>query len=170
MSRTALMTLIFTAGVASPATPDPEAGKYYTYDQLGIKKLEVVGSTIKLTFQPVAERAYWCPGINVKETPKAVIVTFVRCETFKTCPTSVQAKIGKKLIRTISISTRGKNTYVKNGPQKYKKIHSVKETKVSDKKKSTPPKPSEVKQPRNSGWIENELIRRPVAEKGLRLP
>ena len=170
MFAKAILALLLASGPADAT--DPDEGKYYKYGQLGVKKSELVGSKIELTFQPVSEQFFWCPGIKVQETKKAVVVTFLRCETKTTCPVDVAAKIGKKLVRTITIDTRGKDTYVKNGPKQYKRIYSIKEQTTKSKNRKTVKKAAEVTRakevqkashirfigPDKDGWINNVLI------------
>ena len=53
------------------------------------------------------------------------IVTFVRCKTLENCAIHKKPTIGKRLIRTITIDTKNLDTYLFNGPKKYKQIYEA---------------------------------------------
>ena len=136
-SVTTLIWLSLTSAVW--AAKDPEAGSYYPQAQLGIKKIDAAGAKLEIVFKPRAERDYWCPGVKVKTTKKATIVTFVRCKNSKDCSVDRRAKIGKKLLRTVTVDTRGLDTYIKNGPKSYKRIHEAPKKKAQTVKKAKQP-------------------------------
>lgn len=158
--------LIFASPVVS-ADNAPKAGTYYTYGQLGIKKLEIKGKQIHLVFKPTDEQFHWCPGIKVQTTKKATIVTFVRCKTSQTCGIDRKADIGKKLIRTISIDIGNVDVYVRNGEKKFHRIHKVPKPKPksatktknagSNKRASVLLRPIENNDPK--GRVKNYLIK-----------
>jgi hypothetical protein len=150
--------LLMIGSVGAEDTP-PKPGSFYQHGQLGIKKTKITGAKIKLTFKPVDEQFYWCPGIKVQTTDKATVVTFVRCKTSKSCGVDAKASIGKRLIRTVTIDTKGMDTYVRNGPKKFKKIYTSKKKpaakakKTSEKKKlssTTKTQKSDGRRPRPS--------------------
>ena len=116
--------------VASAGEPIPKEGTYYKFDQLGIRKKEVKGDRIDLVFKPMDEQFFWCPGIRVQTTKVATVVTFVRCETSKTCGVDAKAAIGKRLIRTVSINSNGKDIYVRNGPKRFKRLYKAPKSKT----------------------------------------
>jgi hypothetical protein len=97
----------------------------------------------------VQEQFHWCPGIKVQETKKATVVTFVRCKTSKSCDIDTKAKIGRKLIRTVTINIRGKDVFVRNGPKKYKRVHRIEKKKAPSKAKSATPYAA--------GWRQNDF-------------
>ena len=86
--------------------------------------MEIKGSKINLTFKPTDEQFYWCPGAKVQVTKKATVVTFVRCKTSQNADITIKAKIGKRLIRTMTIPTNNKDVVVRVGPEKFKKIYA----------------------------------------------
>lgn len=106
----------------------PKEGTYYSYGQVGVKKLEVDGSKIHLTFKPTDEQFHWCPGINVEKVDvenskkQVTVVTFVRCKTSQNCGVDKKAKIGKRMIRTVSFNTNGLDVFVRQG-SKFRRIH-----------------------------------------------
>lgn len=122
--RTAVL-LFLSPNLLLAANTEPKTGTYYTLNEVGIKKKELKGTQLHLTFKPKDEQFHWCPGIKVQVTKKATIVTFVRCKTSKDCGIDKKATIGKRLIRTVTIDTKGMDTYVLNGPKKYKRIHQA---------------------------------------------
>ena len=170
--KTIAVWLLF-AGVLF-AEPGPKPGTFYKHGELGIKKTELKGTTLHLTFKPRDEQFHWCPGIKVKTTDKATVVTFVRCATSKNASIDKKAKIGKKLIRTISIDTKNKDTYIREGEKKFKKIFSA------PKKKKPPaakPKVGSKSRPRVTGanssahradaTTKERLIKNAFADPGL---
>ena len=158
--KKAFVVYLLHAGLCFAAEPVPKPGTYYTHGQLGIRKTEVQGANIKLTFKPVDEQFYWCPGAKVQVTNKATVVTFVRCKTSEDWNIDVKAKIGNRLVRSITLDTHNKNTYVRNGPKKFKLIYAAPKKKGS--KASAPGK----KQPAStsgSKTISTSLIRNEFA-------
>ncbi len=123
----------------SKKTPKP--GTYYNYGQVGVKKMEVDGSTINMSFKPVNEQFHWCPGINVEKVAvenskkQVTVVTFVRCKTSEDCGVDKQARIGKRLIRTVSFNTNGLDVFVREG-EKYRRIHKAPDPEPEVKKKT----------------------------------
>jgi len=111
-----------------PKIKEAKEGTYYNFGQVGVKDMEVKGSTINLIFKPIDEQFYWCPGIKVDKVEaenskkKVTVVTFVRCKTSQDASVDKQAKIGKRLIRTVSFDTGGLDVYVREG-EKFRRIH-----------------------------------------------
>ena len=101
----------------------PKEGTYYKHGQLGIRKVQANGNRIDVEFRPNTERFHWCPGVTIKKTDVATVVTFVRCKTSKTCGVDKKATVEKKLIRKVSIDTGGLHVYVRNGPNKFKLLY-----------------------------------------------
>ena len=151
MWRRSFLVFLFLASVAA-ADPNVSAppkqgapkskkklkeGTYYNYGQVGVKKMEVNGSTINLTFHPTQEQFHWCPGINVEKVPvgdtkqKVTVVTFVRTKTSQSASVDKQARIGKRLIRTVSFDSHGLDVFVREG-KKFRRIYE------SPAKNSTP--------------------------------
>ncbi len=120
--------ILATAAVGEDTAPKP--GTYYKYGQLGVRKTEINGTRIDLTFKPQDEQFHWCPGIKVQSTKKATVVTFVRCKTSRSCGIDKKAAIGKRLLRTISIDSNGLDVYVRNGPKKFKRIYKSPNSKM----------------------------------------
>lgn len=126
MSFRVLLTVCLLVQVASAAKfKEPKKGTYYPLGAAGISKMEPKGSRLHVTFKPKDEQFHWCPGIKVKTTDVATIVTFVRCKTSASCSVDKKAAIGRKLVRTVTIDTRNKDTYVYTGPKQFKRIHEV---------------------------------------------
>lgn len=132
MCRLVLVFLLVSASIAFAKDADLKEGTYYTYNQIGIKKKKEKGGQLKVEFQPKDEQFYWCPGIKIKKTDKATIVTFVRCKTSKNCSVDKSAKIGKRLERSVSFSTNGKDVYVRNSPNNYRRIYKTPDSKLPD--------------------------------------
>lgn len=128
-----LSLVVATTGYAEEKNP-PKEGTYYSYDQVGVQEKKVQGNRIDLVFKPKDEQFYWCPGITIKKTDVATVVTFVRCKTSKTCGVDVKASIGKKLIRKVSINSNGLDVYVRNGPKQFKRLHATEKSKEKQSK------------------------------------
>lgn len=137
MYRIAFIGFLIFAGIVHAKDVPPKEGSYYAFDQLGISKTEFKAGKIALTFKPTQEEFHWCPGIKVQKTKKATVVTFVRCKTSQTCGIDKKAKIGKKLVRTISINTNGLDVYVRSGAKKFKRIYTSPNSQPSTKTKNT---------------------------------
>lgn len=137
--RIIFVSAILTSGLlaAEPAPKPLKPGTYYSSAEAGIEKMELKGTTLHVTFRPKAESFYWCPGIRRKATKKAVIITFVRCSVLKDCGVDQKAEIGKKLIRSLVIDTKGLDVYAYEGGKKFKRIHQAPKKK---KTKKTPKK------------------------------
>lgn len=161
------------AGISFADEP-PKPGTFYKHGQLGIKKMVVDGTQILMTFKPVDEQFYWCPGIKVQATDKATVITFVRCKTSMSCGIDTKASIEKRLIRKVKFDTRGKDTYIRNGAKQFKKIYKGKESArskaASAKSKSTSNSKSKArskstgsatkqKSAQNRQWISNTFAR-----------
>ena len=171
--RIAIVSFLL-AGVSFADEP-PKPGTFYKHGQLGIKKMVVEGTHINMTFKPVDEQFFWCPGIKVQTTDKATIVTFVRCRTSMSCGIDTKAAIKKRLIRTVKFDTKGKDTYIRNGAKQFKKIYVGKKSASGTKKAaSTKTKPKSVgsgtkpksagsgtkqKSAQNRKWISNAFAR-----------
>ena len=140
VARVLILGSLLVGTVSADDAPKP--GTFYKHGQLGIKKTEVTGTRIKLTFTPMKEQFFWCPGVKIQNTEKATVVTFVRCKTSKSCGIDAKAAIGKKLIRTITIDSRGKDTYIRNGAKQFKKIYTAPKKKTGKKGTKKSPRPS----------------------------
>ncbi len=140
MFRSACLVSLLLVSVAN-ADVTPKEGSYYPLGQVGIKKQEVKGSSIHLTFKPRDEQFYWCPGVKIQKTPLATVVTFVRTKTSQDADVTVKAAIGKRLVRTVTIPTNGMDVYVRTGADSFKRIYAVpkkEETKPASVKSATP--------------------------------
>lgn len=161
------------AGISFADEP-PKPGTFYKHGQLGIKKMVVEGTQIQMIFKPVDEQFHWCPGIKVQTTDKATIVTFVRCKTSMSCGIDTKASIEKRLIRKIKFDTKGKDTYIRNGAKRFKKIYTGKKsarakaaaakTKSSSSSKSKTKSQqtgssTKQKSAQNRQWISNAFAR-----------
>lgn len=135
-NRPLLILISLIVAGSAPAEEPPQPGSFYPLGELGIEKTDVIGTQIVLTFKPKAEPFYWCPGAKVQTVKQGTAVTFIRCSVRKTCAVDAKAAIGKRLIRTIKIDTRGKNTYIRTGPKEFKLIYKA------------PPKPTKQVRPK----------------------
>ena len=142
MSKRLLLPILilFVLSGFSMGEDEPKQGTFYPFSELGITKTEMIGTKIRLTFKPTDEQFYWCPGAKIQSVKQGTVVTFVRCKTSQSCHIDQKAAIGKRLIRTITIDTRGKDTYVRTGPKKFKRIYEAprKPTKSVTIKRITP--------------------------------
>ena len=128
MFRSVLLLLMCTTVAPMVMAKDAKIeefkeGSYYKVGQLGIKKIKEQGGKLDITFRPIDEQFHWCPGIKTQKTKIATIVTFVRVKTSQNFSVDKQAKIGNRLIRSISISTNDLDVYVRNGPNRFKRIY-----------------------------------------------
>lgn len=155
-ARTVMVYSMFAAACMA-ADEAPKPGTYYTHGQLGIKKIEAQGSKITLTFKPVDEQFYWCPGAKVQVTKKATVVTFVRCKTSEDWKIDAKAKIGKRLIRTITLDTQNKNVYVRNGPKKFKLLYAVQQPKKKEQTKKADDQEQEGPKGPSARLLQNEF-------------
>ncbi len=140
MATSAIGVLLLSWSLGASAQADPKSEQAdpkneYSYGQLGIKKIQDVRGNLEITFNPIQEQFYWCPGIKTKDVKtkevEGLVLIFVRCPTRKSCGVDIRAKIGRKLVRTATVNPKGQDVYIKNG-EKLKKIHSVQ--KPGDKK------------------------------------
>ena len=133
---TTLLALSWSVNALGEKTPDE--GSYYKYSELGISKTDIKGDVITIHFKPKDEQFYWCPGIKVQTTAKATAVTFVRTKTSEDGNITKKAGFGKHLLtRHVTFNAGGKDTYVRAGAKKFKRIYKV--PKKDEKKKGKQP-------------------------------
>ena len=125
-----LVWLFFVALLATTAFADrpPKPGTFYKDSELGIRKKELKGTKLHITFSPKAEQFFWCPGVKIKHTSKATVVTFVRTKTSQNGRIDKKAKYDKKLSsQLVVIDTKKRDTYIRNGEKQFKQIYSPKQ-------------------------------------------
>lgn len=110
----------------------PKPGTFYKDSQLGIRKQELKGTKLHITFSPQNDQFYWCPGVQIEHTSKATVVTFVRAKTSQNGKIDRKAKFDKKLSsQLVVIDTKKRDTYIRNGARTFKQIYSPKQKKGS---------------------------------------
>lgn len=165
--KTVTVFLFFAVTLLADEPPKP--GTFYKYGELGIRQTEVKAPLIHLTFKPKDEQFHWCPGIKVQVTKKATVVTFVRTKTSKSAHVDKKAAFGRKLTRTITIDTKGQDTYVRNGAKDFKKIYSAPEKKQT-KKKTTPSKKKTTKKTPSKTTTKKTTVNKSMADSDSELP
>jgi|GEM_PF-5277096 len=148
----ALFFVVFASTLAFADKP-PKPGTFYKDSQLGIRKKELKGTKLHVTFTLQPEQFYWCPGVQVKHTSKATVVTFVRSKTSQNGKIDKKAKFDKKMTsQVVVIDTKKRDTYIRNGAKTFKQIYSPNQNKGSSTKtkNASATKPGKKKSERNS--------------------
>lgn len=65
----------------------------YTPEQITRLNVEVINSNnLRITYAPMLETLFFCPGVNMTETEEAVLISFVRCRIKESCRVTHQAE------------------------------------------------------------------------------
>lgn len=86
----------------------------YALEQLDHLSVERSENVMRLTFAPMAETAWFCPGLVVEKRDEQVHVTVVRCRLNKSC--DVTHPIDPTVLPpwTVSIGSSADDVYLKD--------------------------------------------------------
>ena len=113
LPRLHLLLLIALFFVPQPASADD----FYGVEQLHIKEiLTRKNGDVEISYHPMAETLYHCPGANVKITPKGYELSFVR-SWYKTTPKVDYPAVYDKerKLSVLTVPAAGKDVLIRSG-------------------------------------------------------
>jgi len=110
------LTLTTIAFLFASLTPADAAKKFYGAGQLQIKKVtQQKDGNVEITFSPLIETLYHCPGANAKMTDKGIELTFVRASYKRKPKVDYPAKsVPNKPLKIIVVPAKNKPLFLKD--------------------------------------------------------
>ncbi|VAW67937.1 hypothetical protein MNBD_GAMMA10-2874 [hydrothermal vent metagenome] len=88
--------------------------EYNNSNQITMVSVERIDKGLKISYRPMLETLYYCPGIKINETPQNIEISFVRCDIKNTCPVTLKANhAAEQGIDYITIENNNKPVFAK---------------------------------------------------------
>lgn len=79
----------------------------YNSEQITIISVEQIENRVKISYRPMLETLYYCPGVQVTKMADNIEISFIRCHGKSKCPVTVKAQQANEGIDFIEIDNNG---------------------------------------------------------------
>ena len=89
-----------------------ESDMIYNLDKVTIVNVEQNENIVKVSYRPLMETLFFCPGVLINKTADNIEISFVRCKIKSDCPVTLKSQQGEEGVDFFSIENKGMPVFV----------------------------------------------------------